>query len=189
MALPEDVLDPIPGDNPAGPYLRYDPVYDKIKEARRQDLDVPQGGWQTSLKTAEWPVVIKLSTETLAKRSKDLQIAAWLAEALLQRHGFSGLADGLAVLVGLLERFWDDLHPELEDGDAELRAVPLAWVGQYLDLAVRMAPITGAGLSYADYQAVRTVPTEEDAAYDDDKKLQRSRAIEAGRPTPERRRG
>ena len=32
MALPEDVLDPIAGDNPAGPSLRYDPVYDKIKD-------------------------------------------------------------------------------------------------------------------------------------------------------------
>ena len=32
VALREDLLTPIAGDNPAGKSLRYDPVYDKIKE-------------------------------------------------------------------------------------------------------------------------------------------------------------
>ena len=27
----------------------------------------------------------------------------------------------------MLEKFWDQLYPELENGDAELRAGPLAW--------------------------------------------------------------
>jgi type VI secretion system protein ImpA len=35
MALREDILVPIPGENPSGADLRYDPVLDKIKEARR----------------------------------------------------------------------------------------------------------------------------------------------------------
>ena len=43
MPLREDLLTPIPGDNPAGQNLRYAPVYDKIKEARREDDEAPQG--------------------------------------------------------------------------------------------------------------------------------------------------
>ena len=37
MPFREDILNPIPGENPGGADLRYDPVYDKIKEARRED--------------------------------------------------------------------------------------------------------------------------------------------------------
>ena len=73
--------------------------------------------------------VIKLTTEALSKKSKDLQLAAWLTEALLRQQGAGGLADGLDLLRGLVENFWDSVYPELEDGDAEMRATPLEWVG------------------------------------------------------------
>jgi hypothetical protein len=37
MPVRDDLLNPIPGDNPSGANLRYDPAYDKVKvkEARR----------------------------------------------------------------------------------------------------------------------------------------------------------
>src|ERR1035438_10900771 len=63
MPLRDDLFKPIPGDNPSGANLRYDPVTDKIKEARREDLELPQGDWKTALKTAEYPLVIKLAGE------------------------------------------------------------------------------------------------------------------------------
>ncbi|MDQ3996372.1 MAG: type VI secretion system ImpA family N-terminal domain-containing protein, partial [Gemmatimonadota bacterium] len=74
MALRDELLVPIPGANPAGAELRYDSVYDKIKEARREDDDAPQGEWQTERKVADWPLVIKLTKEALSKKSKDLQL-------------------------------------------------------------------------------------------------------------------
>jgi len=40
MPLPEGLLNPIPGENPSGQSLRYDPVYDKIREARRADEEL-----------------------------------------------------------------------------------------------------------------------------------------------------
>ena len=33
----DDLLKPLDGANPCGVSLRYDPIYDKIREARRQD--------------------------------------------------------------------------------------------------------------------------------------------------------
>ena len=39
MPLRDGLLDPIDGENPSGPDLRYDPVVDQIKEARREDDD------------------------------------------------------------------------------------------------------------------------------------------------------
>ena len=88
MPLRDDLLEPIPGDNPSGNNLRYDPITDKIKEARREDLDVPQGQWKTALKTADYPQVIKLGGEVLAS-AKDLQIAVWLVDAHVRREGFA----------------------------------------------------------------------------------------------------
>ena len=91
MPLRDDLLNPIPGDNPSGANLRYAPVYDKIKEARREDDDAPQGEWERERKVADWKQVIKLAGEALATKSKDLQLAAWLTEAMLRTEGFAGL--------------------------------------------------------------------------------------------------
>jgi type VI secretion system protein ImpA len=181
MPLRDDLLTPISGANPAGPYLRYDPVYDKIKEARREDLDAPQGDWQTALKVADWPLVIKLASETIATRSKDLQLAAWLAEATLKREGFAGFREGLDLLRGLIENFWDDLHPELEDGDAEMRAAPLEWLGRYLEASVRLVPLTRGGLTALDYRESRAVGYEEDAKGDYDTHDAYKAAVAAGK--------
>ena len=85
MPLREDILVAIPGENPSGADLRYDTkllVLDKLKEARRQDDDAEQGAWQSERKTANWPLTLKLAQETLATTSKNLQVAAYLTEAL-----------------------------------------------------------------------------------------------------------
>ena len=94
MPLRDDILNPIPGDNPGGENLRYAPVYDKIKEARRQDDEGPMGDWQRERKVADWTLVIKLGSEAIATKSKDLQLAVWLTEALLHKEGFPGSAIG-----------------------------------------------------------------------------------------------
>src|SRR5690606_37617971 len=103
MPLRDDLLNPIAGDNPAGADLRYDPLYDTIKEARREDDDAPQGEWQHARKVADWAQVVKLASEAVATKSKDLQLAAWLTEALLHREGLSGLRHGLDAIRGLLD--------------------------------------------------------------------------------------
>src|ERR1700694_6315960 len=116
MPLRDDLLNPIPGDNPSGANLRYAPVYDKIKEARRQDDDAPQGEWAHERKVADYKQVVKLASEALAAKSKDLQLAVWLTEAMLRTEGYAGLLASLKLCQSLIENFWDTLYPELEDG-------------------------------------------------------------------------
>src|SRR5919198_3115941 len=117
MPLRNDLLNPVAGSSAGGENLRYSPIYDKIKEARREDDDAPLGDWQYQRKLADWPLVIKLASETIATKSKDLQLAAWLTEALLRKEGVAGLKEGLDLIRGLIENFWDGLYPEIEDGD------------------------------------------------------------------------
>lgn len=185
MPLREDLLTPIPGPNPCGVDLRYDPVYEKIKEARRQDDNLPQGEWKGERKLADYITVAKLAQDALAGKSKDLQLAAWLTEALLKRESFGGFGDGLALCKSLIENFWDNLYPELEDGDGELRSMPLAWMASRLDDAVRHAPLNNAGHSWYRHKESRGVPTEEQAKSDNDKKKSRDKLIKEGKLAPE----
>jgi type VI secretion system protein ImpA len=182
MPLRDDLLNPIPGDIPSGANLRYDPVTDKIKEARREDLDVPQGDWKTALKTADYPAVIKMGSDALANRGKDLQIAVWLVDAHVRKEGFAVLAPSFQFLHDLLEQFWDTLYPPIdEDGDMEVRAAPLVWLGSKLGEPLGFLPIVSGKLSWHKYQESRTVPSEADG----DKEEARRLAIKEGKITPE----
>ena len=185
MPLRDDLLNPIPGENPSGASLRYDPLYDKIKEARREDDDAPQGEWAYERKTADWKQVIKLAGEALATKSKDLQLAAWLTEAMLRFEGFGGLLASLKFCQGLIENFWDTLHPELEDGDAEFRAAPLDWIGSRFDQPVRMVPVTRKGYDWFQYKQSRAVGYEADVAGNETKQEARTQAIADGKVTAE----
>jgi type VI secretion system protein ImpA len=167
MPLPEGLLNPIPGDNPSGKTLRYDGVYDKIREARREEDVLPQGDWSREVKKADFPLVIKLACEALSTKSKDLQLAAWLTEAVMFRDHIRGLQEGLDLLRGFMETFWDTLYPEIEDGDLEFRAGPLGWVGSKLDVAVRRLPLTKSKFDYFKYQESRRVGYEADAVSED----------------------
>jgi type VI secretion system protein ImpA len=180
-----DLLAPIPGANPAGLYLRYEPLYEQIKEARREDDDLPQGDWQTARKTADWALVIKLATDALANRTKDLQIAAWLTEAWLRREGFAGLRDGLRLLHDMLQQYWDSAYPGIEDDDTDMRAAPLAWVGLKFDLPVQLVPLNLDGHSLVDHRVSRSVPTREEAESDSSKAETREALIAEGRIPPE----
>ncbi|MDF1504988.1 type VI secretion system protein TssA, partial [Roseisolibacter sp. H3M3-2] len=185
--LPPDVLAallaPIPGDAPGGRDLRYDPRYDAIREARREDADLPQGAFVAERKLADWPRVQKDTTALLTTGSKDLQLAAWLTEALLKRHGLGGLGDGLTVLTGLLQDYWDVCFPELEDGDVELRLGPVEWVGAKLDVAVRQVAVAGEGLTWIQWQDAQTIPTEAEAKADREKReFREARVAEGKRP-------
>jgi type VI secretion system protein ImpA len=178
--LVDELLQPIAGANPSGQDLRYDPVYDTIKEARREDDDLNQGDWKTERKVADLPKVISLCTETLKKRTKDLWIAAWLTDALLRREGFSGFAVGLKLCHGLLDKFWETLYPLIEDDDLGLRAAPLAIK---LDVQVRQVPLNREGHSWFLYTESRKVGYE-DQAKDPNQKKARENAITKEKKLP-----
>jgi type VI secretion system protein ImpA len=157
----EALLVPIPGEKPAGESVRYAGAYDTIQEARRADEALAQGEWKREVKTADWPRVVAVATEVLAAKSKDLQIAAWLAEALIKLHGFPGLRDGLCLLRELQERYWEVLFPPIEEGDLESRSALLEWLNEKLPPSLRAIPLTrsrdGDSYSWLHWEESRTV--------------------------------
>ena len=176
------LLQPIPGDSPSGQDLRYDPRVDAIKEARREEPDLPG---VTNRKLADWPTVVTACSDLLTKETKDLQLAVWLTEALLQKQGFAGLATGLDGLSGMLNTFWDSVHPLPEDDDLELRSGPLEFVGKKLAIPVKFTVLGASGITFDQYTESRKVPSEADADSDRAKGELRATLIEQGKPTPE----
>jgi type VI secretion system protein ImpA len=80
----------------------------------------PPGAVQTAEETPmvepNW-MEIRRKAFDLLQKSRHLQVTLYLSLALLATEGLSGLRDGLYLIRGLLERFWDDLHPRLDPED------------------------------------------------------------------------
>ena len=121
----EQLLRPISESSPCGESLRWDAVWSELADLRKTRKDPID---PSADKTPDWGAVEVLAAELLAERTKDLMIAGWLTEAALRRHGFAGFRDGLRLVRGLIETYWDDLHPLPDEGDFSVRAAPLAWL-------------------------------------------------------------
>ena len=82
----------------------------------------------------------------------------------------------------LSRQFWDHLYPEIEDGDAEVRVAPLAWLGgdkRRCPPAIRLAPITNTGLTIFKYRDSRHVGHEAQADDYDKKQARKKRSTPA----------
>ncbi len=144
------LLSPVSEDRPSGESLQYSGLFDEIREARRADDVLEQGDWKRELKVADWDEAAALATDALLTRTKDLQVAAWLAEALTMLQGFAGARDGLKLMKGLHAQFWDTCYPEIDEGDMEGRANVLSFLDRQLALSLRKAPLTRApGMNFS----------------------------------------
>ena len=149
----EAMLSPISEEKPSGEPMRYSGLYDEISEARRADEDVEQGDWKVALKVADFRKVVDLAVPALTSDTKDLQIAVWLTEALVKQNGFAGLRDGLKLVSGLQDKFWETLFPEIDEGDMEGRANAIEWLALQTSFAVKQAKVTqGDGYSFFDWE-------------------------------------
>lgn len=190
----EAILAPIVGENPAGEDLRYTPVYDSIKEARREDEFIDPSVAERDIKRAEWDNVIQLCTEALTNKTKDIQIAAWLTEALIMTEGFEGLYTGLRIINAFLTGYWEHLYPEIEDGDLDFRAGPIEFMNDKLSLSIKQVAVTDTketpGYSWYKWQEAQTVGYESGIRnqygdVDEGKKQRRDELITEGKLTAE----
>jgi type VI secretion system protein ImpA len=123
----------------AGVSLRYDPVYQQIRDARRNDdATLPMGDWERPLIKADWKRVASLCSEALATRSKDFQLAAWLCEAWTHQRGIEGLIAGTHLMTALARHYWQHAWPEIEAGDTDARVAPFVWLNDAISLVLTL---------------------------------------------------
>ncbi len=82
----------------------------KVESISTSDEDDESG------RKGEWREIQKTALE-LSTRTHDLRVAMLLTRALLHSEGIIGFHDGLKLLQGLIERYWDSLHPQLDVED------------------------------------------------------------------------
>lgn len=165
------LIAPIDAAMPAGKSVRGNGVYSTIERARRQDdPNLPLGAWEYDLKRADWDKVSAIALDALANKSKDLQLVGWLLEAQINKSGFSGIAPCILLMQTLCERYWDDVHPQAEDGDLEFRANIIRWVDKKLLSSLRLTPVTASGrereYNWADWEQARRNEQIRNAATD-----------------------
>lgn len=150
------LLAPIADDAPTGADIRTDTtpgsIYYLIKDARTaaRAAERQSAAGDTEAR-ADWRPVLKHGEIALAQKTKDLEIAAYMIEALVRVHGFAGLRDGLQLARGLVENFWDGLYPLPDEDGMDTRVAPISSLSGdeaegVLIQPIAMAPITdGSG--------------------------------------------
>jgi type VI secretion system protein ImpA len=119
----EKLLAAVSEEAPAGEDMEYDPLFGEMERASEGKEDQQFGDTIIPAEDPDWRE-LKKKALLVVEQSKDLRAAIYLTRALLHTDGFAGLSDGLSLIKGYIERYWKNLHPELDpddDNDPTLR--------------------------------------------------------------------
>jgi type VI secretion system protein ImpA len=123
---PETLLDPVSADNPVGDNLEYDPAFLELERTSQPKPEQQVGGAIVPGEAPDHRAMLEQAVALFA-RTKDLRVANVLAHGLLYSDGFLGISRGLGIARGLTEKYWDSVHPQLEDdNDPTMRVTALA---------------------------------------------------------------
>lgn len=153
--------DPIPGPDPAGESIRYEEDFTRLED----EVGKLQSGGPTAV---DWPAVVGMATTILSKRSKDLLVASWLTYALNREEGLAGLLDGIGVVGGIVETYWDDCFPPTKRLRARIGAIE--WIADRVGPSLEQLTVTpeNAGQLVELFEAVdwldRTLAEKTDGA-------------------------
>ncbi len=108
--------EPVSADAPTGIAVRYEPEFEQL-QAEMSKLEAVSGA------SIHWDDVVNISSGILADKSKDLLVSCYLCHGLYEKHGYAGLSDGLMILAGLVDTFWENLFPEMKRKRARIGAI------------------------------------------------------------------
>lgn len=118
-------LQPLDGEA-CGEDLEYDNDFLELTQAAA-------GKPETQFAPAEPPDwrAVDAKAQSLFERTRDLRVAILWTRARMAIDGWGSLPDSLRLIHGLLERYWDELHPrpDPDDGDAYARINALEAMG------------------------------------------------------------
>jgi len=110
------LFEPVSADAPCGADLEYDPAFLELDRLSQSKPEQQMGDAIVPAQEPDWKEVGNRALALLGK-TKDLRIAIRLTRARLYTEGLAGLADGLAVVRGVVEKFWDGFYPRLDPDD------------------------------------------------------------------------
>ncbi len=172
---------PLAGDAPAGPDLRQDfspqSLYFRLRDARAEAREIERRiDHDPACRCRgadQWRTVRDLAIKALTEQTKDLEIAAWLTEALVRLDGMPGLAAGSSVIAGLAAQLWDSgLHPQPDEDGIETQVAPVTGLNGQGNDGTLMQPLRkcvlfpgpdGAPVTYWQYLQSEDLETVTDS--------------------------
>lgn len=136
----EEIIQPIDDDNPCGEDLRLDAsvesIYYKLRDHRntarkeeRQALIDPDN--YDSIADG-WEDLATLAVDALQHKTKDLEVAAWLIEALTRLEGLAGFIKGYQLSTELIKQYWEKgLYPAEDEDGVVTRVSPISGLNGY----------------------------------------------------------
>ena len=121
----ETLLAPVSEESPAGEDLSYDGERQLIEQAFDVPADDPE--------QPDWRDTIKLIAAQ-SERTKDVWLAIYLARAGARQGRLETIEAGCQMLAGLFERYWDSVHPTLDELGFQGRKGPLRIADQDLGI-------------------------------------------------------
>ncbi len=109
-------LTPISAESPSGADLEYDPQFSNMEKASQGTPDQEFGSTRIEGEPADWEAVRDAAIGLLS-RTHDLRVAVYLTQAELILNGLVGLRNGLELIAGYTETFWETVFPLLDEDD------------------------------------------------------------------------
>ncbi len=136
-------LEPLAGESPTGEDLEYDQEFVELELGsqgtpdrvdRIKDPDDPYREIErvTPGKEPDYRALMDASN-ALFKRTKDLRVAVHMVSAAARLKGLPGLVLGTSLVVGLLDRYWDEVHPRLSPDDDYDPIMRVNILGSFVD--------------------------------------------------------
>jgi type VI secretion system protein ImpA len=100
-----------------GENLEYD---DEFRAMEKAAAGRPATQFDPEDVPPDWRAVLG-HTQSLFERTRDLRVALYWTRARIHTEGVSTLPDGLWLMHELLSRYWEELHPMPDEGDAYAR--------------------------------------------------------------------
>lgn len=171
----------LPGDLPAGLDLRQDfspqSIYFRLRDARAEAREIERridhDPTVDAGVPAQWRTVRELAVKALAEQTKDLEIAAWLTEALVRLEGIAGLAACSRLIADLSGTLWDSgLFPTPDEDGIATRVAPVTGLNGEGNDGTLMQPLRkcvlfpgpdGEGVTYWQYRQSEDLESITDA--------------------------
>ncbi|MBB3228147.1 type VI secretion system protein ImpA [Luteibacter sp. Sphag1AF] len=125
MDTTDSLLEALDVDAPCGPNLEYDAAFLALEMLAAPRPERAVGDSVKCAEEPEWRDVAR-QAEQLWERTRDLRIAIHLGNARLKTSGIAAWAQSIGLVEALLQRYWSDVHPQLDDNDPVERVNALA---------------------------------------------------------------
>ncbi len=110
-------LEKISSESPCGDYLEYDADYQEMERLSKGSPEIQYGESITAAEEGDWQAVRKKAL-SLLERTRDIYVAVYLAMAEVRLANLSGVSQSFSLIAGLLDQFWDDVHPIKDPEDS-----------------------------------------------------------------------